>query len=120
MSENNVIKKVRIRDQQGNLSQPIPIGSDAVNVDYYKLNYSSSPRSVQDFLNDMEMSIYDSSWKGSGENSILLNDSGNRADGDYSYAQGYSTQANGKSSHAQGFHTEANGRYSHAQGESTW
>ena len=118
MSENNVIKKVRIRDQQGNLSQPIPIGSDAVNVDYYKLN-DSSLQSVQDFLNDMEMSIYDSSWKGSGENSILLNDSGNRADGRYSCAQGESTEANGESSHAQGSHTEADGRYSHAQGEST-
>lgn len=43
----------------------------------------------------------------------------NKADGNYSVAEGYSTTASGKYSHAEGYKTTALGNYSHAEGYSS-
>lgn len=57
---------------------------------------------------------------GTGLKSIIFNDIDNNiASGDYSHAEGCSTEASGKYSHAEGDRTIASGDWSHAEGSNT-
>ena len=54
--------------------------------------------------------------EGSGYNSAIMGHYRNRADGDYSVAEGLDSNASGESSHAEGVDTQASGLGSHAEG----
>ena len=117
------VKGVKIRFENGNLSQEIPIGALAQNVDYNEQN-------VKQTLDRIDLS--DRIKKGTGANSIIFNGnniaSGNlsHAEGGnttasftYSHAQGTQTTASQTASHAEGASTVASGQYSHAEGSAT-
>lgn len=55
---------------------------------------------------------------GTGTNSEKFNDDNNKASGNYSHAEGQSTQATGTAAHAEGLGTSA-GSYSHSEGYGT-
>lgn len=58
-------------------------------------------------------------WHGNGQNAERFNNYFNIAEGDYSHAEGGSTEASGDYSHAEGNNTYAGGDYSHAEGNDT-
>lgn len=58
-------------------------------------------------------------YPGSASAALVVNDVGNRALGDYSFAEGVHTTAAGYSSHAEGKATGASGENSHAEGAGT-
>ena len=57
---------------------------------------------------------------GIGTNSEKFNDNNNTASGDYSHAEGQSTQASGTAAHTEGRFTQASGWGSHAEGIKTF
>lgn len=57
---------------------------------------------------------------GTGENAEIFNDyAQNKANGNYSHAEGLYTKADGSASHSEGGYTDATGDYSHTEGYST-
>lgn len=57
---------------------------------------------------------------GTGENAEIFNDyTQNKANGNYSHAEGFNTKADNVASHAEGGYTDATGDYSHTEGYST-
>lgn len=57
---------------------------------------------------------------GTGENAEIFNDyTQNKANGNYSHAEGFNTKADNVASHAEGGCTDATGDYSHTEGYST-
>lgn len=56
---------------------------------------------------------------GTGTNSVIFGNSNNKANGQYSHAEGANTTASGNYSHAEGLYTKASGSSSHAEGGAT-
>ena len=121
----NKIKGVKIRDEQGNLSNEIPIGALAQNVDYNiqaDTNVKQKIDAIETRLQNIDLT--DVVYKGSGVNSVIVNvigeNSSNTASGDYSCAEGYYTKALGANSHAEGGYSTAREPNSHAEGYQTY
>ena len=123
----NKIKGVKIRDGQGNLSDEIPIGALAQNIDYdiqADTNVKQKIDAIETRLQNIDLTSV--VYKGSGVNSVIVNVVGknpnlsNTASGDYSCAEGYYTKALGANSHAEGSYSTAREPNSHAEGYQTY
>lgn len=58
-------------------------------------------------------------WSGSGLNSLIFNFSGNTANQNYCWAEGFSNRASNTAAHAEGMGNVASGGFSHAEGRNT-
>ena len=93
-------------------------GGTLINISNSKIN-CSAPIKYGTGISSVIVGVSTSTNKASGTNSIANGGDGNTASGQYSYAEGFSTQATKQSSHSEGFFTIASGNYSHAEGNNT-
>ena len=87
-----------------------------ISKDNLSLTLQSIARLLSNKANKNELEFKMDKTNPSGVGSFSLNRKDNTDIGDYSFAEGYSTEASGENSHAEGYYTTASGSRSHAEG----